>query len=332
MLRAAIVGLGWWGKHIVNSLGKSEKIEIVRAVDTNVDAMRDFADQNQLALSGELQDALDDGAVESVILATPHSLHEEQIVRVAAAGKHVFCEKPLCLTAASARRAIDACAAVGVELGIGHERRFEPAMIEIKRMIEAGELGTIMHAESNFSHDKLANVPLTDWRTSSAEAPAAGMTGMGIHLTDAYLNMLGPVREVFAQTAKRVLTWENGDVVSVQLRFESGATGYLSAILMTPLFLRYQVFGSDAWVEVRNPTHPDTPGESYLTVCRAGGKPETRQFEWVDSVRANFDSFAESITNGAPYAFSSAQKFHNIEIFEAICKSVAASVPVRVSG
>lgn len=332
MLKATIVGLGWWGKHIVNSLAESEKIEVVRAVNINVDAMQDFADRNQLILSGELQDALDDETVELVILATPHSLHEEQIIRVAASGKHVFCEKPLCLTAASAKRAIDACAAAGVELGIGHERRFEPAMIEIERMIEMGELGTIMHAESNFSHDKLANVPSTDWRTSNAEAPAAGMTGMGIHLTDAYLNMLGPVSEVFAQTAKRVLTWESGDVVSVQLRFESGATGYLSAILVTPLFLRYQVFGSEAWVEARNPTHPDTPGESFLTVCRAGGSPETRQFEWVDSVLANFDSFADSITGEAAYGFSSGQKLHNIEIFEAICKSIATGAPARVSG
>lgn len=332
MLRAAIVGLGWWGKHIVNSLGESEKIEINRAVDVNVDALRDFAGQHQLTLNDDLQDALDDEAIELIILATPHSLHEEQIVRVAAAGKHVFCEKPLCLTAASAKRAIDACAAAGVELGIGHERRFEPAMIEINRMIEAGELGTIMHAESNFSHDKLANVPLTDWRTSNAEAPAAGMTGMGIHLTDAYLNMLGPVSEVFAQTAKRVLSWENGDVVSVQLRFESGATGYLSAILVTPLFLRYQVFGSDAWVEARNPTHPDTPGESFLTLCRAGGAPETRKFEWVDSVLANFDSFADSIAGGAAYGFSSGQKLHNIEIFEAICTSIATGAPARVAG
>ncbi len=143
MLRAAIVGLGWWGKHIVNSLGKSEKIEIVRAVDTSVDAMRGFADQNQLVSSSDLQDALDDGAVELIILATPHSLHEEQIVRVAAAGKHVFCEKPLCLTAASAKRAIDACAAAGVLLGIGHERRFEPAMVEIERMIAAASLAAV---------------------------------------------------------------------------------------------------------------------------------------------------------------------------------------------
>jgi predicted dehydrogenase len=332
MLRAAIVGLGWWGKHIVGSLGESDKIDIIRAVDINAEGMRDFADQNRLMLSGDFQDALDDEAVELVILATPHSLHEDQIVRVAAAEKHVFCEKPLCLTAASAKRAIDACSVAGVQLGIGHERRFEPAMVEIQRMIAADELGTIMHAESNFSHDKLANVPLTDWRTSSAEAPAAGMTGMGIHLTDAYLNMLGPVSEVFAQTAKRVLTWENGDVVSVQLRFESGATGYLSAILVTPLFLRYQVFGSDAWAEARNPTHPDTPGESFLTVCRAGGQPETRRFEWIDSVRANFESFADSITEGTPYAFSSEQKLHNIEIFEAICRSVTGGTPVRVTG
>ncbi|MEK9723466.1 MAG: Gfo/Idh/MocA family oxidoreductase [Rhodospirillaceae bacterium] len=331
MLNAAVVGLGWWGCYILNSLSVSEKITLTRAHDLNLDADADLiAKYPGTQFSADLQDALDDPAIDFVILATPHSMHEDQVKRVAAAGKHVFCEKPLCLTADSAARAIQACEEAGVQLGVGHERRFEPAMLEIDRMIKSGELGTIMHAESNFSHDKLANVPAGDWRTGAKDAPAAGMTGMGIHLTDAYVNMLGPVDEVFAMTAKRVLDWEHGDVVGVQLRMKSGATAYLNAILKTPLFLRYQVFGSDAWVEARNPTHPDTPGVTYLTVYKAGGEPETREYAWVDAVRANFEAFADVITGAAPYPNTNAQKLQNIQTFEAICISALENRPVKV--
>ncbi|NQV99751.1 MAG: Gfo/Idh/MocA family oxidoreductase [Rhodospirillales bacterium] len=330
MIKAAIVGLGWWGKYIINSLAASDKIRIILAVDVNADQSRDFAAEKNLALTRDLDVALNDPEIEMVILATPHSFHEDQIIRAAKAGKQVFCEKPLCLTAASAERAIAACQAAGVKLGIGHERRFEPALVEIKRMIDAGELGTIMHVESNFSHDKLAHVAADDWRANPHDAPAAGMTGMGIHLTDAYLNMFGPIAELYAQTARRVMANPSGDVVSVQLRFASGATGYLSAILVTPLFLRFQVFGSDAWVEARNESHPDTPGVTHLTVCRAGGQPQTTTYEWIDSVRANFDSFADSITGAGDYIFTDDQKFQNVQVLEAICNSVADNAVVNL--
>ena len=330
MLNAAVIGLGWWGRYILNSLSVSDKIKLTRAIDVNVDAARDLAEKYDVILSADLQDALDDESIDFVILATPHSMHEEQVTRVAAAGKHVFCEKPLCLIGESAQRAIAACEQAGVKLAIGHERRFEPAMLEIEKMVAAGELGTIMHAESNFSHDKLANVPAGDWRTKAKDAPAAGMTGMGIHLTDAYINMLGPVDEVYAQTARRVLDWEHGDVIGVQLRMKSGATAYLSAILVTPLFLRFQIFGTDAWVEARNPTHPDTPGVTYLTVCREGEDPVTQEFDWVDAVRSNFEAFADDITGAAPYPNTNEQKLQNIQTFEAICISALENRPVKV--
>ena len=330
MLNAAVIGLGWWGRYIINSLEVSEKIKLTRAIDVNIEAAQDLAEQYDINLSGDLQDALDDDTIDFVILATPHSLHEEQVIRIAEAGKHVFCEKPLCLTGESASRAISVCEAQTVKLGVGHERRFEPAMMEIQRMIQEGDLGTIMHAESNFSHDKLAMVPIGDWRTKAKDAPAAGMTGMGIHLTDSYINMLGPVEEVYAQTAKRVLEWEDGDVVGVQLRMKSGVTAYLSAILVTPLFLRYQVFGTEAWVEARNPTHPDTPGVTYLTVCRKGKEPITHEFEWIDAVRLNFEAFADDINGIAPYQNTNEQKLQNIKTFEAICISALQNRPVRV--
>jgi predicted dehydrogenase len=322
MINATLVGFGWWGKYIINSLKGSPKIKISQVVDIDADAIRETVSQYDASVSSNFGEALKNPDTSAVILATPHSLHEQQVVAAAGAGKHVFCEKPLGLTKASAARSIAACQQAGVKLGIGHERRFEPALMEIKRMVDAGELGTIMHVESNFSHDKLATVAINDWRASPIDAPAAGMTGMGIHLTDAYLNMFGPITELYAQTSQRVVRSKSGDVVSVQVRFENGATGYLSAVLVTPLFLRYQVFGSEAWVEARNETHPDTRGVTHLTVYRTGVDPVVTTFEWVDAVRENFHAFADYIAGTADYPFTSEQKLANISVLEAICASV----------
>ena len=322
MINAALVGFGWWGRYIINSLKDSSKINISQVVDIDANAIRDTVSPYGAGVSSDYEEALKNPEIDAVILATPHSLHEQQVIAAAKAGKHVFCEKPLGLTKASAARSIAACEKAGVKLGIGHERRFEPALMEIKRMIDAGELGTIMHVESNFSHDKLANVAINDWRASPIDAPAAGMTGMGIHLSDAYLNMFGPIAEVFAQTSQRLVQSKSGDVVSVQVRFENGATGYFSAILVTPLFLRYQVFGSKAWVEARNETHPDTKGVTHLSVYRTGEDPVVTTFEWVDAVRENFHAFADYVTGSGEYPFTSKQKLANICVLEAICTSV----------
>jgi len=330
MINATLVGFGWWGKYIINSLKGSPKIKICQVVDINPDPIRDIVSQYDATVSSDYYEALKNPNIDAFILATPHFLHEEQVIAAAQEGKHVFCEKPLGLTKASAARSIAACKKADVKLGIGHERRFEPALIEIKRMIDAGELGTIMHVESNFSHDKQANIAIDDWRVSSIDEPAAGMTGMGIHLTDAYLSMFGPIIEVYAQTAQRVIQSKSGDVVSVQVRFESGMTGYLSAIMVTPLFLRYQVFGSKAWVEARNQTHPDTKGITHLSVYRTGEDPVVTTFEWVDAVRENFHAFADHVTGSGDYPFTSEQNLANISVLEAIGKSVKEGTAQRL--
>lgn len=331
MIRAAIVGLGWWGKHIVRRLQGSDRIQLVAALETS-DAHAAFAAEHGLRYTTEWNDVLSDANIDAVILCTPHSMHTQQVLAAAAAGKHVFCEKPLALTRADAELSVSACRAAGVMLGIGHERRFEPAAIELRRMIKEGALGTLMHVEANFSHDKLAHVPESDWRASATDAPAAGMTAMGIHLTDLYLDLFGPISEVHAQTAQRVSRRPNGDVVSVQIRFASGATGYLNAILVTPLYIGMRVFGSEAWVEIRNHTHPDTPGLTTLTYQNRNGHRDTLEFPWDDAVRRNLEAFAEAIENGTRYPFTDAQKIANIATLEAICISAAENRPVEIDG
>ena len=331
MLNAAVVGLGWWGKTITDRMTSSTEMRITRAVDLFPQNHTAYTEKYGVPVCADYAEVLADPAIDAVILTTPNSLHTAQVAAAAHAGKHVFCEKPLALNRAEAAASVALCAAKGVQLGMGHERRFELAMVQIERMVRAGELGTVMHAESNFSHDKLINVPVTDWRRSATESPAAGYTAMGIHLSDAYVNLFGPVAEVHAMTAKRILDGDNGDVVSVLLRHESGLTSYLNAILFTPLYLRFCVFGTHAWVEYRNETHPDTPGPATLTIQVTGHPARVVHYDWTDSVRANLDLFAQSSQGRAAYPFTDEQKVGNIAVLEAIVRSVAEGRPVRLN-
>lgn len=320
-LNIAIAGFGWWGQHMAKRLKDNNRFSIAAIIEPDDARDKDIADAGLSRLTS-IDQALDDDSIEAFILTTPNTMHEQQVVQIALAGRHVFCEKPLGLTGASAKRSVAACESAGVVLGIGHERRFEPAMQQVQQMITDSSLGTVMHAEAAFSHDKLIGVKSGDWRTLKTTAPAAGMTGMGIHLTDYFIAAFGKVSTVQALTANRVLDWETGDVVTVQLKFETGMTATLSAILYTPHFIRMHVFGSDAWVEVRNDTHPDTPGGvATLVVSRTDQPFETQQYDWTDTVVANLDAFADAVAGVAAYPYTHEQLVHNIEVLEAITQS-----------
>jgi predicted dehydrogenase len=330
MIKAAIVGLGWWGQLLIRHLqNKSGRIRFIRGVEIHPETVRAFAAEKGFILTHDYQDALDDPEVEAVVLTSPQDLHEEQILRAARAGKHVFCEKPLAMNRAAAERVVVACERAGVILGVGHERRFEPAMIEIKRMIDSGELGTILHVESNFSHDILKDLPPGNWRVSDPFVPA-GMTGMGIHLTDSYIQMLGPVERVYAQPAWRVTGWKAGDIISVSFKFKSGVTGHLNSILATPFFMRYHVFGAEAWVEARDTVRPEAEGIVHFTVRRKGGDPVSREMPSINSVVANISAFATAAAGEADYPFTREEKIGNIAVLEAIAQSMGSGLPVTV--
>lgn len=323
MINTAIVGMGGWGRTLVEAVqGKSDRLRFVRGVTKEPEEVADFADTHRIRVSTEYDDVLKDPEIEAVALATPHTLHADQIVQAAEAGKQVFAEKPFTLNLADAERAVAACQRAGVVLGVGQKRRWWQPIVEIKRMIDDGELGTVMQVEGNYSHDWLAEAADGTWRTDPVEAPAGGMTGMGIHLVDAYILMLGSITEVRAYCVDRVLNRAAGDTVAVLLKFECGAVGYVGTTLKTPFVWRMQVFGSDGWAE--------TQGENDLTVRLRGQKPETRNFGDFDAVRAELEAFADAIGGRAPFPIPAEHILHNVAAMEAIFKSAAADATVRV--
>ena len=317
-----MVGLGWWGRHMVNSVENSDKIGIVRLTARRPDRHKDFSEEKEIPLVDDYQKVLDDPEVDAVILCTPHSQHEGQVLAAVEHGKQIFCEKPLSLTKDSVERMLVATNEAGLIMGVGHERRYEAAMQAIADIVVSGDLGTLMHVEANFSHSIFAGIDADGWRGSQEEAPAAGMTGLGVHLTDLFISMLGPVQSVVAQTARRVLPLPTGDVVTVQIRFESGVTGFVGAISATPYYGRFTVFGNEKWVEARDDAHPQEGGKTHLITCGKDGVQHSQTFPPKDPVRANLEEWADAVSGQGEYRFTDPQRIGNVALLEAIAKSV----------
>src|SRR4029450_3196910 len=137
LIRAAIVGMGWWGRTIVESVQTdSNVIRFVaggtRTVSPEVTA---FAEAQKVTLAKDFSALLADKNIDAVVLATPHSQHTEQVIAAAQAGKHVFCEKPFALIRGDADAAVAAPKTAGVTLGLGYNRRFHPEMTALRDKI-----------------------------------------------------------------------------------------------------------------------------------------------------------------------------------------------------
>jgi predicted dehydrogenase len=320
-MKVAVAGLGWWGKQIIKSLKSSTRFEVLYGVDPLPPPdSGDFIQQYNLKLETDLATALRDEAVEGVVLATPHLLHEEQIVAVVAADKNVFCEKPLTMTADGAARVLEVCDKAGKILGVGHERRWEPAFEEVARLIKSGSLGRILYMDANVSHNLFQQLAATNWRLDPANAPAAMMTAVGVHLTDLFVSFVGPASEVRAQTARMVLRPPAEDFVMASIAFKCGARATVTSLSVTPFYSRFSVFGEAGWVEVTNEANVDQ--NKPTTLARNDrGVCSSAVLQAVDTVALNFEHWADAVERRVPYRFTAAQLIENIRLFAAIVHS-----------
>ena len=323
MLDAAIIGLGRWGRNLVNSVqGRSGKLRFVRGVALE-EAARIFGREQGFPVTSRYEDALEDPQVGAVVLATPHGLHTRQIVAAARAGKQVFCEKPLALHVAEAKIGIDACAQAGVVLGLGQQRRFWPAVSALRELVQSGALGEVLHIEGHFSNENSNNVLPDSWRDDPRESPGGGMTGAGLHVLDSMISMLGPVAKVHARMHVRKPGPAPLDSVTAMYEFASGASGLLATVRATPLYWRLHAFGSKGSAEAL--------GENELVLRMSGRAVERRELPAVDSLRLVLEAFADAVAGVAPYPITPAQMLQTIAAFETTIASIERDKMLEVA-
>ena len=327
-VRVASVGTGRWAGTLAEAAAQGTGVAVVACTSRSADRRADFVRKYGCRDVATLDAVLNDPQIEAVVITTPHSLHAEQIVAAARAGKHVFVDKPFTLTVADARRATEACRKAGVVLAVGHQRRRQAASRALKRLIEEGALGRVSQIEGHFSADYgFASTITPDmWRADRAETPGGPMTNLGIHHVDTYQYLLGPVARVSAFSRRVVLDLDIEDVTAILFEFASGHVGYLGTSWVPATRTEWiAVHGTEAqaWHEAA--------GTRLLLARR--GEPERAAvpLSAFDPLVDELAEFARCVRQGTRPEVGGEEGTVNIAVLEAIVESAKTGRAAEVS-
>src|SRR5215467_797787 len=289
-LRVACIGMGWWSDVLADAMQRSGKLKIVACYSRSQDKRDAFAAKYACRAVASYDAMLADASVEAVVNTTPNDAHLETTRAAAAAGKHVFLDKPIANTIADARGITEACRKAGVVLALGYQRRRENHFRWVRREIEAGAFGKLVNAEANISRDRLGKFDLSSWRYTAEGMPGGVMLQIGIHYTDVLTYLMGPVKAVIGQFAQLVLPGDNPDVASLILEHENGALSTLNASYASASeYYLMNIYGKDAtaYYDLHNGLRLLKRGESKpMAVDCAGNDTLVEQLEeFVAAVR-----------------------------------------------
>jgi predicted dehydrogenase len=228
-LRVACIGMGWWSDVLADAIQRSGKLGIVACYTRSEQKRQAFAARYGCRAAPSYEAILSDRSIEAIVNTTPNNAHLETTRAAAAAGKHVFLDKPIANSVTEGRAITDACRHAGVVLALGYQRRRESPFRWMRQRIDAGDFGKLVNAEANISRDRLGKVDPGSWRYSSEGMPGGVMLQIGIHYTDVLEYLLGPIKAVSGRLAQLVLPGDNPDVASLILEHDNGALSTLNA-------------------------------------------------------------------------------------------------------
>jgi predicted dehydrogenase len=229
MLRVAIMGLGGYGTRVAEAMRDSKKAKLVGVISGTPSKIKDWQAKYGIpeknCYNYENFDAVKNNPdIDAIYVITPNALHHDQVIRVAKAGKHAICEKPMALNAKEGQEMVDACKKANVKLLVGYRMHFEPKTLEIIRMRKDGELGKIMFFQglSGFR----AGDP-TQWRLNKQLAGGGSLMDIGIYSINGARYMIGedPVWVTAQETKTDPVKFKEGvdETIQFQLGFPGGA-------------------------------------------------------------------------------------------------------------
>ncbi|HXZ43249.1 MAG TPA: Gfo/Idh/MocA family oxidoreductase [archaeon] len=325
-VRAATVGIGWWSGVLADAIPKGTNLELVTCTTRSPEKRAAFAEKYGCRQAESFNAVLEDPEVEAVLLTTPHTLHGEQVIAAAQAGKHVFVEKPFTLTVAEGRGATEACRRASVVLSVGHGRRRQPANRALKAMIENGALGRVIQIEGNISSSTGFTLKPGGWRTDPRETPAGAMTGLGIHHVDTFQYLLGPIARVFALSRRQVLTgMEIDDTTGILLEFTSGILGYLgTAFVLANRTNLLTLHGTEAQA------FSEAEGSRLFLQKKGEQDRSPVLLQPVDIIVEELAEFASCVRQGGRPEVGGEEGTANVAVLEAIVESAKTGGAVLV--
>lgn len=272
----------------------SDRITVAAVSDVSLPAAQELAGKLAAESYADYREMLALTALDAVDICLPHHLHADAILAAARAGKHILCEKPMCVTLDEAARVRQAVKDAGVTLMCAHNQLFMPAIAEARRILDSGELGQVyeVHASDAFASSMTSES--AGWRAHSATAGGGELIDTGYHPSYLLMYLAGGLpTEVTAMLARHRLSFLDAeDSANVLVRFDNGVVGSITTSWAyqppsdTERFSVYAAAGS-----IRG-------GDDWLSVETADGRSRTQRFPAVDPFAAEISHFARCLSTG----------------------------------
>lgn len=326
--------MGRWGRSLVASVqGKSAEFSFVRGHTRTRASAEAFCCTQGVPLVDSYEELLADPDVDALVLATPHSQHEAQIIAAAAAGKHIHVEKPITLDRAGAGRAVDAARAAGVVLAVGYCRRFHPSVVDLRQRLAQGRLGAVVSMVAQHTTSTAQFIAPDNWRAAPEEAPGGALTAVGVHALDHMIEFAGRVRNVRCVTTRAIPSLSD-DTTTVMLRFESGATGLIFCSVATATNFSFTLYGSKGLAEISRPNLQAlrfvSTSDAPPTGAVLAPPDERHEHAGFDMLSAELTAFARAIRERKPYPVPIEDVLHGMSVFDAIVQAARSDQIVKV--
>jgi predicted dehydrogenase len=280
--------------HLRGYRAYADAIEVTAVADVVDETARRRAAELGAAGYTDFRQMIIESDLDAVDICLPHHLHAEAIVAAAQAGKHILCEKPLCLSVLEADQVQRAVSAAGVTLMCAHNQLYLPAVSKAKQLLDQAVLGTVYEVRTTDSFYNDFNPQNMGWRATAATSGGGELMDTGYHPMYLMLHLAGgsAVEATALLSRHRLRFMDSEDSAQVLVRFDNGVVGHLVtswAYDPPPGYERFSVVGELGSLK--------SDGRS-LTVTLRGSSSQTYDFEEVDTYASEIGHFADCLRSG----------------------------------
>lgn len=326
----ALIGTGRWAHQLAHAVRRTANLQLVAAYSRDERKRTAFAEAAGCSAAPSFRAVLEHPDVQGVLLATPNHVHAVQAEEAAAAGKHLFIEKPIADTLADALRIRTAAGRAGVCLLVGHAFRRLGAARTVKALLESGRLGQVVLAEANFSLP--GTFTADQWRSYRETCPGGPLMQLGIHHIDTLHYWLGPVAEVRGAFAHLATQADIDDVASVQLRFATGVLGTLNGSYVSPKTFDLRLYGTEGVLDYHTdmsiwPAAERMDAATRLTLWTKSGL-EAIECTPRDMLAEELEEFGRCMDGAASPETGAVEAIHALQVVLGALASAESRQPV----
>ncbi|OPY22897.1 MAG: putative oxidoreductase [Methanobacterium sp. PtaU1.Bin242] len=312
-VNVGVIGVGAMGQNHVRVYSKMENANLLAISDLMKGTLAEVSKEYHTVGYVDYGNILEMPEIDAVSVCVPTTYHYEVVMGAIEQGKHVLVEKPIAFTLDEAKEMVEAAREAGVKLATGHVERFNPAVLEAKRLIDEGVIGEVVSASAK----RVGPFP--------PRIKDVGVTiDLAIHEVDIMFYLFdSPVSRVYANMGSRLEKCEYEDHAELMMRFENGVVGVLETNWLTPYKKRQlEIIGVDGIISI---DYIDQAVEVY-------GKNEQKvEVEHKEPLREELNSFLSAIIHDEEPKITGEDGIHALKVVLAALKSAKSKNPINMN-